>query len=514
MNTSRDEAIRKTQDVLLEILKMFDKVCSDNDIEYFLAGGSCLGAIRHEGFLPWDDDIDLYMKASEWQDKKEILMEKLPEQYELICSETDESYTNPVIRICDSQTTQISRSRIADKSGKGVVIEIFLLDPLPEDEEGYKEYHDDFWMYCELMSERKMMSTDHVQIQDETEELYYKLKKDIARDERESVLGALEARLFKFSEEECSRYHLRWAAHWIEFPVAAFAKAVRVKFEDTYMPVPVGYPEVLYGEYGDDWMMIPDVDNVWSHDTIQNLEVPYSEYEKAYEGSIDVDSFAKAQAKNKEYKLDRFFAHRKMDAYKADHLEAVALSCLGRADFREVFLRIQEQLFRYHRLIGVNDSFLEGILKEKIIAGDLRFVDKVSKLYQGTDRRVLEIFEDLKKLRKVRGYYFTGEGAEHIKDALKLTKKYHSQINMVEFICQVQIEHNGADSDTMETVNKAIDVFGRRPRLLKILADGYRSSGSREEAEKLYKEILEFSKDGMVNLEIKKLFEEENFDGR
>lgn len=507
MNTSRNEDIKKTQRVLFELLRMFDGLCSEHDIEYFLAGGTCLGAVRHGGFLPWDDDVDLYMKASEWAVKEDVIREALPERYELITRETDELYGNPVIRISDSETTQISRSRVTDDSGKGVAIEIFLLDPMPDGEEERRAYREDFWLYCELMSPKKMMSSERIRIEDETEERYRQLCQRAAKEGRDAVLRELEDRLFCYSEEDCSTYHLRWAVHRIEFPVRAFAAQRRVPFEDAMMPVPEGFPEVLYGEYGDDWMMIPDLDGIWDHDTVLNTEVPYRTYVEAYEDRIDTEAFRKAQEKNKEIKLDRFFAHRKMDRLRADHLEAIALSCADRPDFRDIFMRIQEELFGSYRLIGAGDGFLAGLLRERLTAGDLRFVDKVSKLYEGDSEELRGIFADLEAIRRVRSSYFTGEGPEHMAEALELAGRYPGQRNMVEFICQVQIDEKGADDDAMDTVRKAILVHGRRPRLLKILADGYRAARDMDAAAELYGEISRDSSDGMVNLEIARMIE-------
>ena len=51
--------MKDVQKKLYDLLKKFDKICKDNDVEYYLAGGSALGAVRHKGFLPWDDDVDL-----------------------------------------------------------------------------------------------------------------------------------------------------------------------------------------------------------------------------------------------------------------------------------------------------------------------------------------------------------------------------------------------------------------------------------------------------------------------
>ena len=82
--------------VLLEMLKMIDGICRKHDIPYFLNGGSALGAVRHQGFIPWDDDADIAMMLPDYQRFIEILKTDLPEEYTFQCFETDKRY-NPLI---------------------------------------------------------------------------------------------------------------------------------------------------------------------------------------------------------------------------------------------------------------------------------------------------------------------------------------------------------------------------------------------------------------------------------
>ena len=64
---------------LLTLLKEFDSICKKNNITYYLEGGSLLGAVRHKGFLPWDDDVDLFITRAEWQKLLKVIDKDLPE---------------------------------------------------------------------------------------------------------------------------------------------------------------------------------------------------------------------------------------------------------------------------------------------------------------------------------------------------------------------------------------------------------------------------------------------------
>ena len=61
------QTIKDVQDKILEVMKFIDRVCRDNDIVYFIMGGTALGAIRHGVFIPWDDDLDIFMTPAEYE---------------------------------------------------------------------------------------------------------------------------------------------------------------------------------------------------------------------------------------------------------------------------------------------------------------------------------------------------------------------------------------------------------------------------------------------------------------
>ena len=129
------------QKCALDILVVVDKVCKEHNIEYFLGYGTFLGAVRHKGFIPWDDDIDIIMKREEYQLFCTKIYKYLPEPYQIIFSKRGR-YANYYAKVHNTNTTFIEKTEIADKSRyKGVFIDIFPIDGLPKHNWSLKLYN-------------------------------------------------------------------------------------------------------------------------------------------------------------------------------------------------------------------------------------------------------------------------------------------------------------------------------------------------------------------------------------
>ncbi len=114
----------------LNILKRFDKICRDNHLEYSLAFGTMLGAVRHKGFIPWDDDIDVFMKRKDYE--KLLSLKYEDNDYEIKSYRYSKNYYYPFSKMSDKRT-EIIESWRAEKN-LGIYIDIFPLDYINEDD--------------------------------------------------------------------------------------------------------------------------------------------------------------------------------------------------------------------------------------------------------------------------------------------------------------------------------------------------------------------------------------------
>ena len=129
----RELSLEEQKQVLVEILLDFDRVCRENDIKYSIAYGTLLGAVRHKGFIPWDDDIDVIVTRDEYNKIKEIMNDKLDDDHYFVCVENEKRFSAPLAKIIDRKTVLRQMGHYSDKMDLGVYIDIFTHDYLPND---------------------------------------------------------------------------------------------------------------------------------------------------------------------------------------------------------------------------------------------------------------------------------------------------------------------------------------------------------------------------------------------
>lgn len=128
----RDD-LRRLQLIELDILLELDRICRENDIQYYISAGTLLGAVRHKGFIPWDDDLDVYMYRGEYEKFCEVCKTKMnTEKYFLQNAETDQAYRWGYAKIRRKGTEYVRRGQETIKCMTGVSIDIFVIDHFPD----------------------------------------------------------------------------------------------------------------------------------------------------------------------------------------------------------------------------------------------------------------------------------------------------------------------------------------------------------------------------------------------
>ena len=126
------------QKISYDILLFIRDVCEKNGIKFFLAYGTALGAVRHNGFIPWDDDIDICMMRDEYE-KFEEVMRNSRARYRLLSAKIDPHYDLPLPKVVDTNTILIQTGRYKP-APIGVFVDVFVLDKVPEDAQVRREF--------------------------------------------------------------------------------------------------------------------------------------------------------------------------------------------------------------------------------------------------------------------------------------------------------------------------------------------------------------------------------------
>lgn len=134
MNIITDEEIKLLQKHQFFILKELKKICEDNSIEFFLIAGSLLGAVRHSGFIPWDDDVDVGMTRENYEKLKSIDLTKFNSELFLQDIFSDVSYDRPHLKLRLNNTLAVNNNYFWNAQHGGISVSIFIFDKVSNNE--------------------------------------------------------------------------------------------------------------------------------------------------------------------------------------------------------------------------------------------------------------------------------------------------------------------------------------------------------------------------------------------
>lgn len=134
--------MKKIWAIELDLLHELQRVCNKYNLKYFSDSGTTIGAVRHQGFIPWDDDIDLVMIRDDYEKLRQVATNEFKHPYFFQIEDTDPGSARGHIQLRNSETTGILKSELECKFkfNQGIFIDIFPLDSVPDDEQLLKEH--------------------------------------------------------------------------------------------------------------------------------------------------------------------------------------------------------------------------------------------------------------------------------------------------------------------------------------------------------------------------------------
>lgn len=254
------ETLRKVQLVQLEILKEVDRVCKENDIEYWLDSGTLLGAVRHKGFIPWDDDLDIAMLRVDYDKFLNIAQDKLGVNYQIQHWNLDPEYPLPWAKIRKKNTVFTEYQFRNSKAMNGIYIDIFPFDTYGAEpqKQGYP------LKFFKLA----MLKKCNIRTWDEFE--YLNLKKFITHAPIRLASNFITKKYIKnkyyeiatmYNNNDTGFYFPQGIENYgdVVYSKEIIAPKIDIRFEDGLFPAPIGYDKylkILYGNY----MQLPPIE--------------------------------------------------------------------------------------------------------------------------------------------------------------------------------------------------------------------------------------------------------------
>lgn len=248
----------------LDLLSEFIRVCNNNHLNYYLMYGSLLGAIRHSGFIPWDDDIDVVMPRWDYERLRAVGSDCFKKGYFFQIYETDKHYLNCYAKLRNVNTTFVETSVPNLKMNQGIFIDIFPMD-----------YYYDESILTKI--KRKIIEARVYEEADlKPKSIAKQLGGKISRFFFPRISTAINAREKIFSAaKDGEKYYLRsgdahgYAGSKFIMPVEWFGEGQTVQFENVLCKVPYQYDLVLKHRYGD-YMSLPPVEQrVLHHEVVK-----------------------------------------------------------------------------------------------------------------------------------------------------------------------------------------------------------------------------------------------------
>ena len=270
------EKMKKVWIVELDLLDKFKQVCIDNDLRFWVGFGTMLGAVRHNGFIPWDDDMDVWMPREDYN-KLLALNLKLETPYFLQTTLNDKDYYSSFARIRNSNTTGILVSG-SNQCNNGIYIDIYPLDGMYKNEIQQ-------WIVSKYIRVKNVAAHAYmynINPNPVTKAMHGFLHLPFIPFDYKRVYRSVNKLASKVKWDNASKVGMvvfaPYAYEHNIFDKADFEETDWLTFENTSVPVPHGYDHILSVLYGD-YMEFPPVDKrgQW-HNFIFEPDVPYREY--------------------------------------------------------------------------------------------------------------------------------------------------------------------------------------------------------------------------------------------
>ncbi len=526
--------LNQIQKNLYQLLVELDEICKKYDIDYLLAGGASLGSIRNRRFMPWDDDIDLFITRDNWNKLRHIIETEenvLPEGRSMVYKENTPYYCNPLPRYVNTETTTIYSSQSLPAKSCGHQIEFFIFNPMPLGEKAKEEYLDILHVYTELLSPYFVVNQRATLEEWEKHyELYEHYCQRIDDEGEEKVLKELEDTLQQYSSKYCDQYCVFWGYNKHVYDKEHFQLESEMgQFEDGTFPL--GYhPEgILRSAYGDDWMYIPEYEEQLVHNAVRNDYLPFEEYSNRYLPKINRESIFEKCKINKRNNAKVYYKRRKVEMLIAKEIVAIGSvqtskdldgkddylrSLLENKDYDSLskvfknFTELQnvENVFKYNILVPISDKNLATYLLSLIEQGKYyeasKYLDAREHQEEPLNDELIDIKEIISICHDISVARYDMKDVDLVRSLVEkyenryddLLDIYRARIWIMENMAETTEDYKKID----ELCNHVLSLFPFDGETMAFQAKAKSECGKKNEARKLYLKSIDNTRNGII----------------
>lgn len=288
------DKMKRIWETELAMLDRVDRICEEHGLRYFLVHGSLLGAVRHKGFIPWDDDLDIAMPRKDYDKFIEIAPRELPEPLSIHTPATERDlFWGGYARIRNGQTTAIEQREMGHSGNLGIWMDILPFDICTPDDKKMEKKEKRI-RHCQRLLYAEIYGRDFGAFggMKPWKWKWYRLLAKCCSHQRLWMLLDKAQRMYTDEASDQIAF-FTGMGKYRRLPAADFAEAARLEFEGRMVPVPAGYDNYLFALMGRDYMKYPpEEERRPKHRGIYDPERPYTDYVR-----LLCDTFADVKGK-------------------------------------------------------------------------------------------------------------------------------------------------------------------------------------------------------------------------
>ncbi len=534
--------MNRHQQHLFQLLCEIRDICDANGITYYLIGGTLIGAVRNRGFLPWDDDADIAMTYADWVKFDEVCKTQLPPNRYLGSPTDDESYGHLLPRYMSTDTTLIHSAQSLNDCVSGIVIDIFVLDPIADDEQAYADYLQDMFLMSTLANYANVAA-----YRAELDPDLFKKHLEMAHQQGKApVISQIEQRMANRFVDEGRYYAYRWQNVPYRLERSWFGKGQTVEFEGQKFTAPQDINGNLTAYFGEKWPEVPPTVNPAKHDAAMSLDIPYAEalehYHPTYDRTVLIReteerrySVLKHAKTSNALRDERIYAKSNLVAldvaaaieeHQAEYDAALAaedgatLAALL-ADYLSwqtgslaIGRRTNRDYYRFTKpiLVEVDDTVFEAALVALLHTDRVHHASRLIEVREelgGTLTPAMQaIRNDICALRESMSCWEKKRYLEGREKAMAIAEanpcvSWYWEVACLNAVGQWRSTNADEDLETYEALaDSAIDRFPANGAFRKAKADCLEARGHAQEAHELYLHAAEMTRNGLVLLDI------------